>query len=232
MDWKKFWQEYPATAGETEFLRQVGHTIGGEPYSAEVFEAMVESIRQGLRLGPDDVLLDLCCGNGVITVELARSCERVYAADFSETLIGLGRRHNCAPNITYGVLDVRELSSARLGGFAPFTRISMYAALQHLEPDDLEPLLAAMCGHAREHDIVILIGGILDATRQEAFLDTPKKREAYQFYRKQGADRLGTWWEPAAIRRAADKLGLACDIDADSPGRPGGHYRFDARLWR
>ncbi|HRX36487.1 MAG TPA: hypothetical protein P5337_08820, partial [Aestuariivirga sp.] len=110
-----------------------------------------------------------------------------------------------------------------------FSRILMYAALQHLHVADLARLLDAILAKATR-DAVIFIGGILDARRKTAFLDTPEKRQAYEEYRRTGRDRLGTWWHPQHIAEAADRAGLRCEIDDQSAGRPGAHYRFDARL--
>ena len=61
-DWQQFWATFPNTVGETEYLKQVGHTIAGQPYTETQFESMITSICQGLAIGPDDVVLDLCCG--------------------------------------------------------------------------------------------------------------------------------------------------------------------------
>ncbi|WP_373502077.1 class I SAM-dependent methyltransferase [Aestuariivirga sp.] len=229
MDWETFWNEHPSSVGETDFLTQVGHTIGGRPYSDAEFDAMVDSIRMGLGLTQDAALLDVCCGNGVVTARLARHCASVLGIDFSKTLIDIANRHNMYGNLAYLVVDAIALSQADLGGRGPFDRISMYAALQHFAEDSLETLLGGMLRHAKP-DAMIFIGGILDASRKLAFLDTPEKRALYEQYRAEGRDRLGTWWDPGRLVSACRGLGLSCAIDQTSPGRPGGHYRFDAAI--
>ena len=228
-DWKKFWNEYPATIDETAFLVQVGHTVSGKPYSAGQFADMVSSIRAALGLGPDHRLLDVCCGNGVITRELARSCGRVVGVDFSGPLIETARRFNRLANITYETMDALDLEQASFAGEGPFDRINMYAALQHFHTGDLARLLEGMLRHV-VGDFVILIGGVLDAERKHAFLDTPEKQAMYEEYCRQGRDRLGTWWDKSFVVETCHMLGLHCTIDDRSPLRPGAHYRFDARI--
>jgi len=229
MDWHKFWTDYPATAGETDFLIQTGHTVGGVPYSEAEFGAMLGSIRLGLDLGAIDDLLDLCCGNGVVTHCLVEHCRLAVGVDFSETLFDIARRHHAHAKIRYLLGDVRALCELDLAPPDHFSRILMYAALQHLHVADLARLLDAILAKATR-DAVIFIGGILDTRRKTAFLDTPEKRQAYEEYRRTGRDRLGTWWHPQHIAEAADRAGLRCEIDDQSAGRPGAHYRFDARL--
>ncbi len=231
MDWQKFWNDYPAAVAETDFLVQVGHSIDGKPYDATQFAAMVSQVRNGLNLGQDDLLLDLCCGNGIVTRQLALHCRYVTGADFSTVLIDRAITHHSAPNLRYRVIDALRLDAAEFPGEAFFSRIGMYAALQHFRNEDLVPLLRGMLAHAAP-GAILFIGGILDERRIDAFLDTAEKRRAYEAYRTGGRDRLGTWWKPDELQAAAAALGLTCEIDDSSSGRPGGHYRFDARLKR
>jgi hypothetical protein len=228
-DWRKFWNEFPTTIGELDFLAQVGHTISGKPYDAAQFAAMISSIKSALALGADSSLLDVCCGNGVITRELAVACRNIVAVDFSEALVGIACRYNGAPNLTYRVMNALELETAHLDD--SFDRFSMYAALQHFQSDDLDKLLRGVMAHATS-SFLFLVGGILDLRRKSAFLDTPEKRSAYEAYRKEGKDRLGTWWDPQYIVDRCRVAGLKCLIDDYSPGRPGAHFRFDAHISR
>ena len=228
-NWRKFWNEYPATAGEQEFLRQVGHTVAGLPYSPQQFEAMVAGIRAALQLSPEDVVLDVCCGNGVITKELAKHCGRILGVDFSVPLIAAARKFHGGTNISFQTADALEIGSATLDDPGPFSRVLIYAALQHFAPEDLPVLLNGFLRHADDMP-VILLGGVLDAGRKQLYLDTPEKLAMYETYRKEGRDRLGTWWCKDHIRDVCNGLGLGCEIDDSSEGRPGGHYRFDARI--
>ncbi len=227
IDWETFWTVYPASVDEHDFLRQVGHTVGGTPYSRSEFEAMIASIRGALQLGPDDVLLDVCCGNGVVTTELAKHCARVVGIDFSAPLIDIARRFHGRDNVVYRRMNALAQDDEALATDGPFSRVLIYAALQHFGPEDLERLLTGLLKHASVSS-VILLGAVLDSARKHLFLDTPEKRELYRTYRIEGRDRLGTWWDKDFVRQVCQRLGLPCVIDDSSPGRAGGHYRFDA----
>ena len=227
--WQHFWSEFPATVGGTEFLRQVGHTLAGEPYTPEQFAAMIASIRSALHLTGKHRLLDLCCGNGVITRELSPFCDLAVGVDFSAPLIGIAKLHNEAGNIRYVLGDALNIGQTAFEGGGHFDRILLYAALQHFETGDLPRLLSGLSTHA-EDGAVILIGGILDASRKHLYLDTPEKILRYESYGNEGRDRLGTWWEPALLRDTCKAFGFGCDIDQLSPARPGAQFRFDARI--
>jgi len=226
-DWQTFWTEYPASLDEREFLRQVGHTIDGQPYSDGQFEAMVATIREALRLKPTDALLDVCCGNGIVTVELSKYSRRVVGIDFSAPLIEIARKFHHPSNLVYHTMSALQVNDGVLGAEGPFDRVLMYAALQHFRLEDLDRLLSGFLRHAAP-GVVIVLGGVLDVSRKHLFFDTPEKRAMLRTYQREGRDRLGTWWDKDLVSRSCEAVGLQCHIDDHSPGRPGGHYRFDA----
>ena len=228
--WRSFWGEFPTAFPEDDFFRQVGHTIDGKPYSGDQFAAMLASIVSRLELSGGDSLLDICCGNGLITCKLATLCHQVAAVDFSPSLVEVAKRHHAAPNITYQCFDALALAGARLRPDR-FSRVLMYAALQHFQVEDLAPLLRGVCQHATDES-VILFGGVLDLGRKFNFLDTPEKRAMYERYCAEGKDRLGTWWDATYVTDVCESLGLVCNIHYEEDGRPGGHYRFDAVIRR
>jgi hypothetical protein len=60
-------------AGTHDLLRQVGRTVTGTPEPEGQIEILVDSIAERLKLNKD-VLLDLCCGNGLVMAQLSALC--------------------------------------------------------------------------------------------------------------------------------------------------------------
>ena len=98
---KDFWQNYPIGLPETEFFKQVQRTIDGKPISSAQFESILLSIRSNLTLKRNDTLIDICCGNGIITKALANDCAIIDGIDYSEHLIKIASKYNCSPNTKY-----------------------------------------------------------------------------------------------------------------------------------
>src|SRR5262245_11503451 len=138
--WLPVWNRLPSRFGTDEHLRQVGRTLDGKPVGLDQVCLIVDDITSRLRLEPSDVLLDLCCGNGLLTSRLAEKCRRVVAIDFSEPLLTVARRDYSRANVEYRLGSVRRLSHL---GLAPgsFTKVLMYDALQHFAAEDLRELL-------------------------------------------------------------------------------------------
>jgi len=57
-------KEYPKTRAADDFWGQVSRTVKGVAVSQENIDMIVQAIRNGLAFSPDDVLLDIGCGNG------------------------------------------------------------------------------------------------------------------------------------------------------------------------
>ena len=106
--WRDFWRTYRADEAqcEADLFVQVGKTVQKQPVQAEVFEAMVRQVVIALEPAPGDNLVDLCCGNGLVTHAVASFVKKIVAIDFAEHLINAARRFRSAPNIHYVVGDV------------------------------------------------------------------------------------------------------------------------------
>lgn len=74
MDWKVFWDNYGSR--QDSFHAQVGRIRNDVEIDDETFENVIDSICNYLQPTPNDVILDVCCGNGLITERLTMSCSQ------------------------------------------------------------------------------------------------------------------------------------------------------------
>ena len=230
-DWQTYWATSPNTVGNTEYLKQVGHTINGQPYTEQQFQKMILGICQRLEINKKDLVLDLCCGNGVITLELAKRCTEAVGIDFSQPLLEIATQNHSATNLSYKYLNVMKLDELLPAKENQFSKILMYGALQHFQRSDLSSLLSNIFKLATE-DAIILFGGVPDEDRKGNFYTSPKQKWMHFIYKISGKDRIGTWWSKSFIRKICEPLNLQCQFETDSEDRPGYNYRFDVKITR
>ena len=144
MKWRDYWTSYPAQFGKGEFARQVKYTVGGQPVPDSEIRASADLVCANLELEFNDTVLDLCCGNGLMTSHLAAQCRDVLGVDFSSTLIGVARDAHSGPNITYLCEDVIEFLHSPEASGLQFSKILMNGGLQYFKSKDL-PLLICGC---------------------------------------------------------------------------------------
>ena len=70
--WERYWTTYPKTLSKKDYMKQVQKVFRGHPIPEWKFKIIVSEICHRLKLEEEDILLDLCCGNGLITKELAK----------------------------------------------------------------------------------------------------------------------------------------------------------------
>ena len=86
-------KEYPKTCPPDDFFGQVKRTVNGKPISNKEIKMIVTAIKNGLNLKKEDVLFDLGCGNGALSVQLFSSIESYLGIDFSQYLIEIAKKN-------------------------------------------------------------------------------------------------------------------------------------------
>ena len=230
-DWSSFWDNYPRRAGSDDLLRQVGKTVNGVPITEQQLHLLVDSICTSLQLSRDDQLLDLCCGNGLLTRTLAQHCRTATGIDFSAPLIEAAQQQCAASNVQYFRLDVRNLEQLAALKGQTFTKVLCYEALAFLDPAELNRLLIHVLGLTTKAP-TILLGSVLDRDRIWNFFNTTRRKWLYFFHikiRRQEVG-LGRWWRRQEIVDIANESGFSCDVLDQPMQLHTAHYRFDAVL--
>jgi SAM-dependent methyltransferase len=230
--WKEFWSTYrfEGKISEDLLFEQVGRTVNGRPVPRAELDLSVRFMRESLALAAEDVLFEYCCGNGLISYELASEVRQVIAVDFSEHLIQAARQFRQRPNIAYMVGDALQPLGGWLQQEAP-RKFLMANALAYFDPADLDRILRQMLVAAPPGEVRFLLTAIPDAERKWNFYDTPERRRRHEAHLAQGGgtnDGMGRWWTEDEIREVARRHGLAASI-VPEPGSAS-HYRMAALL--
>ncbi len=225
MNWYEFWNKFPEKFEKNDFLRQVGKTYKGNTISDQQFSAIINEIMTKTKINDDDTVLDVCCGNGLITSAIATRCRSVTGVDFSCPLINTARDSFSRTNIRYFCLSALDINPANLQMSNPYTKIYMYEALQHFQKEQFPFLLDALLS-VSDTAALFLFASVPDIDRMWSFYDI-QYQEEYINRMKQGNDPLGTWWNKAYIAEICEQHGLNCCFSPQDKCLHTEHYRFD-----
>jgi ubiquinone/menaquinone biosynthesis C-methylase UbiE len=227
VDLKRFYNERVNETSQSDYLKQVGHTVNGTAISHQSFELLISNITENLELNSDDKLLDLCCGNGVITARLAQYCETIQGIDLSDELINIANLSQLhSEKISFITGDIMQLDDI-LDDNRGYSKVLMFGALQHFERNQLTELLDITIKFCAP-EFTLLLGFIPNISKRWRFYDTLNKKLLYLYRKLVKTDVMGTWWDKQYIFDICEQRQLKCEFLDVEVGEYGYPYRFHA----
>jgi len=228
-NWQDFWNKFPTRFNDDDFFRQVGKTYQGKPITEKQFQVLINQITDNIQLGKEDVVLDLCCGNGLISAKIAEFCNHVVGIDFSEPLIKTANLYHRKQNISFYHLSAMDIDKTIVPKDTLFTKVYMYEALQHFTENQLKPLLDSIFDLS-EQNVIVYLASILDYDRIWSFYHTEELKKQYYEGTSKGELLLGTWWKKDYIIKICGENNLNCSIIDQDSLLTTSHYRFDVLI--
>lgn len=230
MNWKEFWQDYPVRNNNLDPFQQVGKTVNGTAISSEQYERLLNDILANLKLSSKDLLLDLCCGNGLITSSLSQSVQKTVGMDFSAPLIQNANQNHCSDNVEYILGDVKDLAEYEAKFEQKFDKVLCYEALAFFDEDDLRGLLLNL-KKIIAPDATVLIASVLDKDCKSNFYNTwSRKIKGIILKLKRADPGLGKWWDMKKFKSIAASSGYTCTVMNQNSFLHTAHYRKDIVL--
>jgi len=222
--WKHYYDSNSRKFGDSP-LKQVGKTVHGREISEEQVELIVHDIAEALQLGPDDSVIDLCCGNGLITKRLAPLVKEIVGVDFTPGLIDTAKRSGVRDHVEYINSNVLDLAP---GYFSGANKVVMYEALQHFSSQQCESLLDNMKSLAV--GALVLFGSVPDGEKLRKYYDTDEKFSFYEQREKEGRPHIGRWWLRDEMKQLVAERGFEITFLPQNPLLYTAYYRFNVLL--
>jgi SAM-dependent methyltransferase len=203
-------------------LKQVDRTINGSEMCQAQLELSINAVIEVLGLRSADRVIDLCCGNGMITKAIAQKTEKVIAVDFSEKLVDYARRFNHSPNIDYIVSDVLYLPRIF---FESSNKFYMRDSISCLNASGFSCLLRSIASSSEFESLYI--SGVPDAEKLSIYYDDDEKMAFYRHREAVGRPHIGNWWTREEIKKLVEVEGLKVSFLAQNRALASAYYRFD-----
>ncbi len=222
MDWKAFWNNRAEMFPER--LAQVGRGDGsGYAEEAERFEKTLNHIFSTLKVEEGMPVLDLCCGNGLISHALAEKGAEVLGIDFAEKLLKIAKKK--APKnarfIQGDALDLEGVVEEK------FDRILLHFSLQYFTKEKEVRTLFKSMANLCSPGGMILVSDIPDSAKVGAYYTTPKDKLRRMWHKFKGQDDMGKFWKRKQLVKICSELGLSAEALDQPETLPYAHYRFD-----
>jgi SAM-dependent methyltransferase len=232
IDIRSLYETHARSCEPTDFQSQVMRTPHGKPVGEEQVALIVAGIKRNLELEPNDVLLDLCCGNGAITDRIFASCQGGVGVDFTPYLIEVAQKNFARPPArTFQVADALEYVETTQD-CERFTKVMCYGAFQCLLESKATGLLVAL---ERRFPNVrrVLLGNLPDLDCAGIFWRQDVGSEPWPIDQLRRHDTpFGTWRSVPEVKFLTSQCGWQTAISRMPLPYFCAHYRFDAVLTR
>ena len=202
--WTEFWTDYGRTVREKDEQTQVLRTSNKKPISAELWNFTLDGIVKQIELSDHDEVLELCCGNGLISRHIAESGQNVTAVDISEDLLQNLRDYD---NITTQQGDIRQIDFET----DRFSKIVLYAGIQYLTWGESVSVFQKVFKWLKP-DGIFFVGDIPDAARKWHFYDSPEREATYFDNLSLGKAIVGTWFDQDFLEKLGAYTGFSKSI--------------------
>jgi sugar O-acyltransferase (sialic acid O-acetyltransferase NeuD family) len=229
--WLQIYSAVPAleSADLDSALKQVGKTVAGKAVDEAYLAIITRNLMAKLDVAPTDRLVDVGCGNGLLTTRLASHCVHVTGVDTSASMIESAKAFFSRANTAY---IVGTLASVGAEGdvWASVNKAWAYEVLQYATVEELESFLRAIA--TRPCFRRLFLAGIPDHARRRAFFNTPERWAKHEEDQRNGGinDPIGRWWSVDELSAAATRCGFTCTVLEQPAEMYTAHYRFDALL--
>lgn len=199
------------------------------------FEKIAADIISKLQVRNNDAVLDVCCGNAVLTKLISARCHEIHGVDFSEKLIATAKTFSPSGELK-DALHLHLSDALKIDSLFPentFDKSYCYFSFQYFNRVKRELLLEKL-SRVTKPGGKILIGDIPDKIRMWNFYKSKVK-----FYRekisrflkgKEGECDLGWWIDPKEILDWCASRRLQAEILVQDNSLPHAHYRFDVLI--
>jgi SAM-dependent methyltransferase len=218
------------SCGPTDYWRQVGRVNKDGPVGAGQIVMIADAIARGLDLQPDDVLLDLCCGNGAVTDLIFARCRGGVGVDFTPSLIKVAKTDfERPPDRLYELADVRDFVDTT-GSPERFNKAMCYGSFPTLLPPKATGVLNAL--RRRFVNVQrVFIGNLPDLNRARFFFEREFGAELPSLQELKRHDTgIGIWRTEDEIAKLAEECGWRTEFSYMADSFYASYYRYDAIL--
>jgi SAM-dependent methyltransferase len=226
VDLTLLYESHARSCDPNDFQGQVMRNPHGKSAGPDQVAMIIDAIGKGLDIRPDDVLLDLCCGNGAITDPVFARCRGGLGVDFTPYLIEVAKTNfERSPDRLYLQADALEFVETT-NDTKRFTKAFCYGAFQCLPESTAIGVIAAL--RRRFPNLQrMFIGNLPDLDRVGKFFeqDIPSPDEL-----KRHDTLFGIWRTEQEVAKLAAGCGWRAEFSRMHSPFYAAHYRFDATL--
>jgi ubiquinone/menaquinone biosynthesis C-methylase UbiE len=217
MDWRQYWNHYAQQ--EQDGIAQVQRKDESSIQDTAAY------IVEKLAIESHEVVLDVCCGNGLLTEKMGAICHKILGVDQAENLIQYAVDLTTLPNVKF-ILSKAENITQHIEKES-IDKIYLAYSFQYFDKKQQGLLVVQEMLKVLKPGGKILISDIPDAAKESSFYNTLLKK----FFRitslLRNKNSMGKFWHKKELIDITQKLGVKGTVLNQPEHLPYAWYRFD-----
>jgi 2-polyprenyl-3-methyl-5-hydroxy-6-metoxy-1,4-benzoquinol methylase len=188
--WKKNFNNSEIVGASEDLQINIARTKNGVRVKEDVWEQTLIYIKEVLNINLKSVVIELCCGNGLIIGELASYCKEAIGIDYSIILLEQLQRTYVKDNLIVEQNDVNTINLVE----GKYDNIILYFSIQHFNERDAF-LLIEKCIKSLKPNGKMLIGDIPDLDKKWSYINTKEYQLDYFKRVVSSNPKIGHWFQ-------------------------------------
>ncbi len=199
--WQEYWNRINKNIPDNPHTR-IHRTKHGKPISDIAWERTVNYITNKLKLNKKMKVLELCCGNGLLTEHISRQVEKIVAVDYSDALVTelKDKRIN---NVQVINDDIRHFQTDEY----IFDVVLFYFSIQYFSLSEAANIFKNIYKMMNKNSI-LFIGDIPDMDKIWKFYYKKSFRDDFFDAKERNESIIGTWYKKQTIAYLAEWSGF------------------------
>ena len=128
--WKNYWRN--KNIKNLDPQSQVARTRNKKPINNLLWQETVLKIIKNLKLKKNDIVIDLCCGNGLLATEIYQKVRKIYCVDINKKLLEVLKKKRI-DNLRTFCKDIAKVNFKKKN----FSKVIWYSGIQYFSQKDI-----------------------------------------------------------------------------------------------
>jgi ubiquinone/menaquinone biosynthesis C-methylase UbiE len=222
MNWKEYWND---KAKAKSSLERVGRAD-----DAALFTLTLDHLEKLVQPNKQTTLLDLCCGNGLVSQFMAPKVGSLVGVDLSPVLLEEAKNLNeTQANCTFVCADASQFH-AKVN--QQFDVVLLHFSFQYFETTTIANAVLAEIKKSLKPDGKVVITDVPDVRKLQVFYPGIMGFLRRIKQKLTNTSEMGRFWHPNTIGQLAKEHGFNAETLEQESSLPYSHYRFDVILKR
>jgi hypothetical protein len=225
MDKSKYdYEERAENLEKDDYWGQVRRTINGKPVSKDQIELIYNQIKDGLQMEGGDNLIDIGCGNGILTNMFKGDVSSIFGVDRSKFLISVAEKVFQSQNIKYALGEVPSVLK-KIDYSVGYNKVLMYGVFSFFNDTTSKDFFKWATNNNIKR---IFIGNVRDKSLAEKFYKRPVKRSELSDFKSS----MGIWRDKEYFVNISSEFDWNVEFSKMPKEFYAHEYYYDVHMWR